>query len=896
MKPVNTLQTVAGSLASFGARPGLVQLRRNDREVWSCANLADHAQRLAVGLAAAGLRPGRQVALLAENRPEWAVAFLATILAGAVVVPVDAQLAEKSLRHVLADSEADFIFTTRRLAERLAKLDGANRRRVMLLDADAANPQGWQQLLRDPLQPLPRAQPSDMAILFYTSGTTGVPKGVPLTHANLAAQLNTIAATGFVTANDRLLLPLPLHHVYPLVIGLLLPLTVGAPIVLPHALTGPEILRALREGSVTIVLGVPRLYRALDEGLEARIAAAGRVQRGMFRGLLATSLWLRRRTGVRAGKFLLRPLHRQLGPAVRIMASGGATLDAALAWKLEALGWQVSIGYGLTETAPLLTLNPPGHARLGSVGKPIAGVELRIDDSGEVLARGPNVFAGYRHLPEETRQAFADGGWFRTGDLGHFDAEGFLYLTGRAKTLIVTPGGKKVQPEDVEAVYEAQPAIREIGVLQTDDRLVALVVPQLSVIGSSRDDAVHAAVRDAIQECSRQLPSYQRVTDFMITREPLPRTRLGKLQRGELARRYADARRTRASETHGQPGAMPVESMSEEDRALLDHPAARKIWDWLAMRYSDRSLTPATSPQLDLGVDSMEWLNLTLEISQRAGIELGEDAIARIETVRDLLMEVTKAAEAGASGWAAQPFEKPEVVLSEEQRRWLRPLGPVEARLATGLFALNRVLVRALFRLRVDGAEHLPADGPFVLTPNHVSYLDPFVVGAALSRAQLRRTHWAGWTGAAFRNRSTRFVSRLSQAVPIDPQRAVVSSLAFCAAVLQRGDNLVWFPEGERSATGRLLAFKPGIGLLLQHFNIAVVPVWISGTHDAMPVGRWLIKPTCVTVRFGRPVLPAVLREQGAGSTPLARMVAALHSRVADLAVDNKRKAETTLA
>jgi long-chain acyl-CoA synthetase len=291
--------------------------------------------------------------------------------------------------------------------------------------------------------------------------------------------------------------------------------------------------------------------------------------------------------------------------------------------------------------------------------------------------------------------------------------------------------------------------------------------------------------------------------------------------------------------------------MSEEDRALLEDPAAMGVWELLAERYPDRKLTPESSPQLDLDIDSLGWVNLTLEIGEKTGVELNEEAIERIGTVRDLLREV--AAGTGGARHRASPLELPEEVLDDRQRRWLKPLGPASSVLAWGMFALNRAIMRGLFRLRVEGLENLPDEGQFIIAPNHVSYLDSFAVAAALRNDVLRRTYWAGWTGAAFGNPLTRLVSRLAQVVPIDPGRAGLSSLAFGAAVLKRGQNLVWFAEGERSRTGSLQPFKPGVGMLLDHYPAPVVPVFIRGTYEAMPRGRFLRRLERVTVSFGEP-------------------------------------------
>jgi len=903
MSDLVTLHSLTGGLAGHRGKPAMLVLRAKNINRWSYAKLVDRVDQLTNGLAGAGVQKGDHVAMFAENQPEWIAVCLATIQAGAVVVPIDVQLGEKALGHVIADSGARFIFTSTARVKRLTALGLGSKLKLFLLDADEEDKRSWRHLLSDKTTEQRRVDPNDPALLIYTSGTTGNPKGVPLTHANLAFQINMLLESGLMSADDRVLLPLPLHHVYPFVVGMLTPLACGAPIIMPHSLTGPEIIRALRQGKVTMILGVPRLYRALYAGIESRAESAGRIAAASFKSLFGLSLWLRQRLGLRVGKLLLRSVHQQMGPSVRVMASGGAALEPELAWKLEALGWQIAIGYGLTETAPLLTLNPPGKARIGSTGKPIPGVELRIDPSakpdaseeqkkqpptdtarveGEILARGPNVFSGYRHLPEESRRAFT-GGWFRTGDLGYFDEDGYLYITGRANTLIVLEGGKKVQPEDVEEAYQESATIREIGVLQKDAKLVALVVPKTGAARKGSGREADAAIHEAIKERSKHLPSYQRISDLAITGEPLPRTRLGKIQRHVLADRYDEAAKGKTKHGGAKPGPVAVEELSEEDRALLETPAAKEVWDWLAERFPDKRLTPDANVQLDLGIDSMEWLNLTLEIGERTGIELNEEAIGRIDSVRDLLQEAVRASGAGTRPRPAQPMEKPEQVLNKDQKRWLKPLGPIQSVLALGLMTFNRTLMRLLFRVRATGVEHLPVDGQFILTPNHASYLDPYAVAAVLSTQQLRQTHWAGWTGAAFRNWFFRFVSRLGQAVPIDPERAIVSSLAFCAAVLKRGNNLVWFAEGERSASGKLQPFKPGIGMLVEHFDVPVVPVYIHGSHRAWPVGKSLPRFRKISVVFGNPIEANELKKKAKGEDAHERVALVLHDKIRDL-------------
>jgi long-chain acyl-CoA synthetase len=386
-------------------------------------------------------------------------------------------------------------------------------------------------------------------------------------------------------------------------------------------------------------------------------------------------------------------------------------------------------------------------------------------------------------------------------------------------------------------------------------------------------------MREAVEEGSKRLPSYQRISDYAMGSEPLEYTRLGKLKRHVLEERYDRAKRG-TTDDHDEISLGPVApgEMSGEDRALLENPAAMGVWELLAERYPDRRLAPETSPQLDLDIDSLGWVNLTLEIGEKTRVELKEEAIERIGTVRDLLREV--ASGSGGTTHRASPLERPEEVLDDRQLRWLKPLGPAASVVAGGMFTLNQAIMSALFRLRVEGLENVPDEGQFIIAPNHVSYLDSFAVAAALRHGVLRRTYWAGWTGAAFGNPLTRLVSRLAQVVPVDPGRAGLSSLAFGAAVLGRGQNLVWFAEGERSRTGDLQPFKPGVGMLLDHYPVPVVPVFIRGTYEAMPRGRFLRRLEKVTVSFGEPFDPG-----GPDGTDGSReqVVEAVRERVVEL-------------
>ena len=599
---MDTLQALLPTVAAHVDKPAIMALRKHDIEVWSFAQLGNRAQRLASGLRQAGLMPGTPVLLLAPNGPEWIVSCLALLAAAAVPVPVDAQLGDNELRHVLHDSEAACVLTTKALARRLAALGLPPTVTVILLDVTEDDPRSWRRYLAPSVHDLPTVQSTDPAVLFYTSGTTGAPKGVPLTHRNLTTNLQAFVALGLLHPTDRVLLPLPLHHVYAFTIGMLASLAVGVPIVMPSSLTGPEIVRALQQGQVTAILGVPRFYEALYTAIEAQAHRRGRIVAAVFHSALTLSIMLQRQFGVRIGHWLFTPLRRQFAPQVRVVASAGAALSPTLAWQLEGLGWQVGSGYGLTETSPILTFYPPGSARHDTTGKPLPGVELRIAQPekdmqhGEVLAKGPNVFSGYLHLPEKTKQAFTADGYFRTGDLGYLDADGYLHLVGRASEMIVLAGGENIRPEIVEDALAHGDRIREVGVLEHQGHLVALIVPEPDPARWRAGEQVEEVIRTEVEQLSRPLPSHHRITDYALTRDLLPRTRLGKLRRHLLARRYEQAKQS-GSALAAESGLLPLAQMSLEDQQLLEDATAQRVWDWLARRFPDVRLTPGSHLQ-----------------------------------------------------------------------------------------------------------------------------------------------------------------------------------------------------------------------------------------------------------------------------------------------------------
>jgi long-chain acyl-CoA synthetase len=866
-----TLADLLDEFAQRGDKSAILVDRDDGFDTWSFADIVDHARRLATGLAAAGVQTEERIAIWAPNGAEWVVAYFGIIAAGATAVPLDPLASDSEIAEMLSASNCRRIFTTRPRLGRLSPRPAA----VYVLDAEADLPDGaigWKNLLTDQAGSRPRVEPDQHASLVFTSGTTGTPKAVPLTHANFIANLKGLIAARIADTGDRVLLPLPLHHTYPFTVGMLGTLASGATLVLPAGMTGPQILQAIRASRTTIMIGVPGLYSALANAIEARVARRGRWATRAFTGLLALSIRLQRIAGLRLGRLLFHRVHAEFGGALRVLSSGGAKLDPDVARKLEGLGWRVLSGYGLTETAPILTFNPPGRARLDNEGLPLAGVELRIEPgptgtSGEILARGPSVFAGYLNNPAATAAAFTESGWFRTGDLGFVDAGGYLHVLGRVNETIVLPDGKKLFPEDVEAAYTGLPFVKEIAVLLHESALVALMVPEAEAIRERGAVRLDSLLREAIEQRVTQLKPHQRVTGYAISWDPLPRTHLGKIKRHKLPRLYRAAKSGGKSE--------PTATVSDADRALLDQPAARAVWDWLGTRFPGRPLALDTSPQLDLGVDSLHWVELTLEMQDRFGVRLSESAIARVMTLRDLLNEI-----ALASAGAPEP---PRKTVTPDLSRWLAPPGLGHSVLGLVLYAVNWFVLRVLFRLEVRRESPIPRDGRLVFTPNHSSYLDPLALAAAFDLYDLRGTYWAGWTGILLRGPIMRAVSRAANVLPVDPDRDPRSALELARSVLRMDRRLVWFPEGRRSPTGEITTFLPGIGLLLNETGAKAVPVRIRGTFAAWPRTRRWPRLRRLSIVFGRPIAADELAQRGHGNDVNTRIVNALRDAVAGL-------------
>jgi long-chain acyl-CoA synthetase len=503
-----------------------------------------------------GVRPGDRVAIQSENRPEWGLAYFAILEAGAVVVPLDALLKEQEVGEILATAGATHCIAS---ARHLSLVQSASARvpglRLLSLDPHDTLP-SWPEALREfpdePARP-ERASDSDLAVLIFTSGTTGQAKGVMLSHSNLLHNVEAVARTFEFGPRDRFLSVLPLHHTFESTGGLLCPLRVGASVAYARGLKSNELREDLRSSGATLILGVPLLYEKLLAAIHRGIAEAPLPRRLLARTLLGIARIVRWTTGRRPGRVLLEPLRERSGMGkLRMFVSGAAPLPTEVFWGFVDLGWSVLEGYGLTECSPVVAANRIHHPIPGAVGWPLAGVEIRIaepdaEGNGEILVRGPNVMLGYFGNPEATAEVLRDG-WLHTGDLGRLTADGRVGITGRLKNMIATAAGKKIYPEEVEIHLSNSPYIQEVVVVGGKDargereEVHAHVFPDLAQIealaqstGRASDDAyVEEVLRREVETRGQLLAPYKRVKRVIVRKQEFPKTTTGKIRRAAL--------------------------------------------------------------------------------------------------------------------------------------------------------------------------------------------------------------------------------------------------------------------------------------------------------------------------------------------------------------------------
>ena len=771
---------------------------------WTYDKLWEDSGRVATLLQRRGLSKGDQAILWGPNSPHWVLAFFGCLRAGVVLIPLDLRSAPDYVSRVISRTEPKLAFTSRFTPKG---------------DVDLGVPEITFEELELAIADLPvpdpaPIQPNDLAEIMFTSGTTGDPKGVMLTHRNLTANIEGISHYISVDSSSRLLSILPLSHMYEQMGGLFFTLHSGASVTYPTSRQPTVLSRTMRERKITTMLMVPQALELLMNGIEREVSRQGKER--LWKKLLKVA----ERTPFGLRRHLFRTVHKQFGGKLDLIVSGGAPLDRDLGRKWEMLGIKVLQGYGATEASPVISNHTMVERRPDSTGRPLPNVQVKISEQGEILVKGDNITPGYYNAPEETAKAFEDG-WYKTGDLGYFDEDGFLHIQGRVKDMIVLSSGQNVFPQDIQTVLVKHPSVKDAVVIGLPKGTSVEV--HAALILSDPDSA-----RQAVDWANSQLAEQQRVRGFTVwPDEDFPRTHTLKVKnqvvidtilRGAKQSTPSSPRPASTPPTGARDLMSIIAELSRRDLELVNDTAS--LGD-------------------DLDLDSLGRIELLSAIETEMGVYLDESKVSPETTVRQL------------SSLVEEGSRRPPMVKFPAwgMRMW--------ARMARGLLQQGLVfpLITLAYGLKVSGKENLAGlTGPVLFASNHHLGLDNPLIFKAVTRRW--RSRLAVAAAAELWQNPIWWVLNplLGNGFPIARTGPIRPSLENLGSIMDRGWSVLIYPEGVLTVGGPMKPFMQGAGLVAVEGRVPVVPMRLDVTKFGSPSRLPLLRRGRVQIRFGPPL------------------------------------------
>ena len=771
---------------------------------WSYDRLWAESGQVATLLQRRGLSKGDQVLVWGPNCPQWVLIFFGCLRAGVIAVPLDLRSAPDYVERVISRITPKLAFTSRYTPRD---------------DVDIGLPEITFENLESEIYDLPEPehvaiQPDDLAEVMFTSGTTGDPKGVMLTHRNLAANIEGI--TQYITCNtsSRLLSILPLSHMYEQMGGLLTVLHFGASVTYPTSRQPTVLARTMRERQITTMLLVPQGLELLMNGIEREVRRQGKG------ALWDKLLKIAERTPYPLRRRLFGRVHKQFGGKLDFIVSGGAALDPELGRKWELMGVKIVQGYGATEASPVISNHTLHERRPDSVGRPLPNVEVKISEDGEILVRGDNISPGYWNSPEQTAAAF-DGDWYRTGDIGLFDDDGYLHIRGRMKDMIVLPSGQNVYPDDIQAVLNRHPNVTDSAVVGLQQGSSVEVHAALILDGANDVDPI-------VAWANGQLAEQQRVRGYTVwPEEDFPRTHTLKVKKPQLIEMLEGGVQSDAPSS-------PTSSSSPRDgsRGLVDIIAEVAVLD-------AADIAPDMTLGDDLNLDSLGRVEMLSAIEVDLGVYLDETQIGPETTIR----QVQAILDEGANNPPVTEF--PDWGMDW----WCRMVRGFIQR------AVMFPILKLPYGLKVTGRENLQdIDGPVLFASNHSLGLDNPLIIESIPPLWRRRLAIAGaarlWKNPVF------WVINplLGNGFPLAQDGPIRPSLENMGKIIDNGWSVLIYPEGQLTIGGPIKSFMNGTGLLAVEGRLPVVPLRLHINRLGSPTRFPIFKRGSVEIRFGQPL------------------------------------------
>jgi long-chain acyl-CoA synthetase len=811
--------------------------------------LRDSSHRAALLLLSRGVKPGDRVLLIGENSPDWVLAYFAIVCAGAVAVPLDHLISADELAPICAIAQPTAALRSSAVATRLENGIAAAVPGIIEVEfSELSRPF----ILGKAVTPPPEPDRKDLASIVFTSGTTGAPKGVMLTHGNFTAEIQMLGRVFSLCGDDLVLSLLPLHHTFEFTCGMLLPIASGATIAHPIGIDAKNLSRTLADLRPTALIGVPALWEAIHRRILDEVESHGPFFAAGFKQLRELNQRLVNGSGINLGSIIFRQAHSALGGRLKLAVSGGAALPKRVADFFKDIGMPLLEGYGLTEAAPVVSVAHPGEKSIaGSVGKPLSKLEVKLDgDSnvGELLVKGPNVMEGYYRNQSATDEVLKDG-WLHTGDLGRFDSDGRLYIVGRAKDVIVDAGGNNIYIDEVEEIYGHNSDIKEMAVvgmkLGGGEQAAALVVPAYGR-GTSRR-TLEDRLRAHFEKVGAGIGAHKRIRILRFTDHELPRTRTRKVKRNEVVAILRQMLEARA-----------------EEHAVASAEVEKWLAHAIAQVFNDGTrITPATRLIEDLGLDSLALAELAEHIGEHVGRDIGAEELGDLRTVDDLQ-------KLAANGNASARMPMPSYAKFAEPYTPVLP-GPLKS-IGRAMFRRTQSAVfDSWLKPQILGRGNIPSNSNVLVVANHSSHVDSALITHALGEMGKGLVVLAA-KDYFFNTALRRFVvSNLTTLIPFDRERAQLESLDEALGELAAGRSVLMFPEGTRSSDGTMQEFKSGAGYLALRSGCDVLPIHIRGTYEVLGKGTLIPKHHPVEMRIGRVISNAQLRvvaesSEGAGA------------------------------
>lgn len=755
-----------------------------------------------------------KVIIFMENRPELLYSFLGTWDKSGTCVCLDASLSGEELVYYINDSDSKYIYTSKGNLPKVQKALEISRKTLGIAVVDEIEDKEF-----DGELVINAPAPENVALMLYTSGTTGNPKGVMLKFDNILINVEGLDKYNMFVQEDIVLALLPMHHIFPLLGSGVIPLAKGATIVFLKEMSSQAMVDAFQKYKVTMMIGVPRLWEMLHQKIMEKINAS-KVTKGIFK--LAEKI-----DNISFSKKIFKKVHDNFGGNLRFFVSGGSKLDPKIARDFLTLGIKICEGYGMTETAPMISFTPLNEIMPGSAGKILPGIEVKIADDGEIIARGRNVMKGYYKRPEATAETIDKDGWIHTGDLGEIK-NNYLYVTGRKKEMIVLSNGKNINPIEIEQwIMGKTNLIQEIVVAEIDSVLTAVIYPNFQKISEEKVTNIKETLKwGVIDSYNGKAPNYKKILDIRIVQEEMPKTKIGKI------RRFMIPEMLKGKDNEN----IVIEEPKFEEYTMLK--------DYL-VKVKKKPVTPFAHIELDLGMDSLDMVELLTYLESTFGIKASEELIIENSTVEKLAVYIKE----------NRGENKVEEVNWNE---YLNKDIDVELPKSNIVTKIGKAILWIVFKLYIrvkkEGTENITTD-PVIYAGNHQSFLDAFLFNHVVPTNVLNNVYYL----AKVKHFSKGYMKTLgenSNVILVDINKNLGEVLQTLAMVLRSGKSVAIFPEGARTRDGKMLEFKKAFTILAKELNIPIVPFGIKGAFEAFPSNSKFPKSSNVEIRFFERIEP----------------------------------------